>query len=201
MPHCLFPRRAPKGSTGPPSPSGSGAEAGDLNITHSSSPLISVLSVDNRHESSIIPTTRSTFSPISTTLKPQSRSFTNTSSAMNEGLLRVIPGSVSSVSVVPFSVSLPPPRHLTNTRPKHQDVRPPLVRAEETDPNSTSYLTFTRSLNATPSVVFRPGTADTFGGSDCFASNIRPGTSDSAHSASSTITERGKLYHSPLSGS
>jgi hypothetical protein len=46
----------------------------------------------------------------------------------------------------------------------------------------------------TPSVVFRPGTANTFGGSETLALNTRPGTSDSVRSAISTITERRRVY-------
>jgi hypothetical protein len=231
------PRRAPKTSTGPPSPPD--VEADGANVTHMSSPVIPVFSIDNSINTFPVrrETTSATILPSSDFLNlRQSRSVANTSLAMDSAdSLSDAPNLSSCGSFIP-SISITPssPRPLTNPqrpnskRPFIGDTRPkldPLLRittnnatplqpfqgseaqnapsnyaivqlipsvhkvAEETDPYSNGYSTFTKScLNATPSVVFRPGTANTFGGSE----NIRPGTSDSVQSATSTPTERFK---------
>jgi len=235
------PRRAPKASTGsPPRPY---VEADSANVTHISSPIIPVFSIDNTINSFPLcrKTTLATISPSPDSLNlRQSHSVANTSLAMNSAdSLSDIPDLSSCGPFMP-SISITPPSHPPLTNPQRpnlfiEDARPPLFRittnntpphqpfpnqeysseaqntpsnytavqlvpslhnvAEETDPNSNAYLTFTRSLNATSSVVFRPGTANTFGGSE----NIRPGTSDSVQSAISTPPERFKT-HSPLAG-
>lgn len=172
----LPPRRTPKSSIAPaplePQPF-SGIE--DVN---SRSPSIPIFSVENA-----INSFQAGDSPISNL--PYRRQIHTDSSMISAGL------KSSNMPTPPIpSVSVSPPSC------PDEFWRPP---ADEANRNSNAYLTFARSsLNVTPSVVFRPGTANTFGGSEVAPTNIRPGTSDSVQSTASILTQRGKIYSSGL---
>ena len=206
------PRRAPKFSTS--SPSLSDVETDGTNVTLCSSPVIPVFSVDNTINTFPFKISPSSDSP---DLHQSSLTMDGADSLRN---LSSCGSFIPSISVTPPSLQRPNCKRLfigdphntpplqpfqenssetSNTPSSYTIVQlmPSMDKVPEaTDPNSSPYSTFTRSsLNATPSVVFRPGTANTFGGSESF----RPGTSDSVQSAISTPTERFKS-HSPLAG-